>query len=462
MNYPSIIEYIDSIEAGGELFSSLGSPCLVYDQQGEPVYSSGNFGVVFRVQRGEHTAALKCFTREQHGREAAYRKIAAEMPKNSPYIVHHDYFSDEISVLLSGGRLSQFPVLVMDWVEGRTLEQTIVDCISRGDRATLAALSAEFDRMALWLLGSGIAHGDLKPENIIVTPDGGLKLVDYDGVYTPSMRGEDQREVGTEGCQHPLRSTMAFSPEIDHYPMALISFTLRVLAWSTDIYGMFGGGIGSTTASGVLLFDPSELIAGHSAAYNFIIDTPFSKSALYAMLESSQPVLEGLEDALREPLTRHEMQLTPFERNGLWGFCDLGDTELAPIYDRVLPFCEGYAAVAVRDRWGYVDTRGELLCGFRFDDAWSFSQGLALIRWRGKYGFIDTEGRRAIAARYSFARSFSNGVAVAAVDGRYGFIDRSGRWVIKPQYDYAESMRRGRAKVEKDGREFYVTLPTLE
>lgn len=460
MNYPSIIEYIDSIESGGEFFSSLGSPRLVYDQGGEPVYSSGNFGVVFRVRCGDRTAALKCFTREQRGRQAAYRKIAVELPSNSQYIVHHDYFPNEISVLLSGGRLHQFPVLVMDWVEGRTLEQTIVDCISRGDKQALAALSAEFDRLALWLIGSGIAHGDLKPENIIVTPDGGLKLVDYDGVYTPSMHGERQREVGSDGYQHPLRSTMEFSPAVDHYPIALISFTLRVLSSLTDIYGMFGGGTG--TGTGVLLFDPEELISGRSAAYNFLLDTPFAKSALYTLIARREPILDGLQEALREPLTPYEMPLTPFERNGLWGFCDLGDAEIAPIYDHVLPFCEGYAAVAVRDRWGYIDTRGELLCGFRFDDAWSFSQGLALIRWRGKYGFIDTEGHRAIAARYSFARSFSDGVAVAAVYGRYGFIDRRGRWAIEPQYDYAESMREGRAKVEKDGREFHVTLPTLE
>ena len=34
------------------------------------------------------------------------------------------------------------------------------------------------------------AHGDLKPDNILVRDDGSLVLVDYDGMYVPAMQGQ--------------------------------------------------------------------------------------------------------------------------------------------------------------------------------------------------------------------------------------------------------------------------------
>lgn len=46
-----------------------------------------------------------------------------------------------------------------------------------------------FDRLGLWLLEADFAHGDLKQDNLIVMPDGSLRLIDYDGVYLPSLGG---------------------------------------------------------------------------------------------------------------------------------------------------------------------------------------------------------------------------------------------------------------------------------
>lgn len=47
-----------------------------------------------------------------------------------------------------------------------------------------------FDRLGLWLLEADFAHGDLKQDNLIVMPDGSLRLIDYDGVYLPSLAGK--------------------------------------------------------------------------------------------------------------------------------------------------------------------------------------------------------------------------------------------------------------------------------
>ena len=52
-------------------------------------------------------------------------------------------------------------------------------------------------RLAMWLLPQPFAHGDLKPDNILVQADGSLTLVDYDGMYVPAMQGQKSRELGS-------------------------------------------------------------------------------------------------------------------------------------------------------------------------------------------------------------------------------------------------------------------------
>ena len=63
MNYPLISEYINAVKAAEENFDQLRSLRPVLDDLGEPVMSSGNFAVVFKM-KDEQTGklhAVKCF-----------------------------------------------------------------------------------------------------------------------------------------------------------------------------------------------------------------------------------------------------------------------------------------------------------------------------------------------------------------------------------------------------------------
>jgi thiamine kinase-like enzyme len=48
------------------------------------------------------------------------------------------------------------------------------------ERNTLHHLSAQFEQLASELLQAPWAHGDLKPENIVVSREGELQLIDFD------------------------------------------------------------------------------------------------------------------------------------------------------------------------------------------------------------------------------------------------------------------------------------------
>lgn len=448
MKFPSIIQYIDSLEAGPDFLGTLPRVELCVGGDGHQIFASGNSGVVFKVVIDGQTRALKCFTRPCFGRDEAYRTISDTLPR-SEYIIDYRFLQDEITVFMATNYALRYPILNMEWVEGETLlDSARMACLAL-DKLRLGQLSDMFDRMALWLLDAPMAHGDLKPENIIVTPKGELRLVDYDGIYLPPMKGSPQRESGTPAYQHPLRSRMAFSKAIDHYSIAILSLTLRALALAPELYSIY-----SSSAGGGLLFDPRLLIEGRGEVFEYLDSSNLASCDLWHMAQSSDPNIDGLSDALRSmpPAELFDTNtLTPFQQGATWGFHRSTGGSINPIYERVQPFSDGLAAVKLGGKWSYIDMSGCAIAPFKFDDAWTFSCGMGLVRKGCKYGFIGRDGRMAIAARYDFARNFSEGLSVVAIKGLYGLIDRRGRWKIKPVYSYAQSVHNGVARVEKDG-----------
>ncbi|MFQ8806413.1 MAG: hypothetical protein ACLR8Y_16630 [Alistipes indistinctus] len=69
-------------------------------------------------------------------------------------------------------------------------------------------LAGRFDRMALWLLLQPYAHGDIKPDNILVEPSGELRLIDLDGMFLPQFAGERSVVLGSPTCQHSCATSV--------------------------------------------------------------------------------------------------------------------------------------------------------------------------------------------------------------------------------------------------------------
>lgn len=100
-------------------------------------------------------------------------------------------------------------------------------------------LAYDFCNMGMWLLNQDIAHGDLKPDNILVRDDGSLILVDYDGMFVPSMQGKSAAELGTPDFRHPLRTAEQFNAHIDDFSIATIALSLRAIALNPALWSAF-------------------------------------------------------------------------------------------------------------------------------------------------------------------------------------------------------------------------------
>ena len=236
MNYPLISEYIEAIKHSEDNFNVLSTLRPVYDKAGEIVMSSGNFAVVFKMkdESSGKLYAVKCFLKEQEGRDIAYQQITDELEYvSSNYLCSIKYFQKELFVDSTVSSDTEFPVLLMDWVEGVTLDKYVHQHIS--DKYALQLITYQFCRMAAWLMSQPFAHGDLKPDNILVTEDGALVLVDYDGMFVPAMQGQKARELGSPDYRHPLRTEDCFNEHIDDFPLALIGMSLKAIALDTSL-----------------------------------------------------------------------------------------------------------------------------------------------------------------------------------------------------------------------------------
>lgn len=162
----------------------------------ESLLHEGGMGLVFRAldERAGQAVALKLLPPEAAGREEAQRQFereaAALRELDHPGIVR----------LLDFGSEGGFRFLVMELVPRRTL------------RAVLAEGPAAFDlveQLASALAAvhrAGLVHGDIKPENLMVTPEGRLKVVDF-GLAVHASPASLRETVNALG----LAGTIAYS-----------------------------------------------------------------------------------------------------------------------------------------------------------------------------------------------------------------------------------------------------------
>ena len=240
MQYPLISEYVRAIQDASNNLDELAHLVPVLDDHGEPYRSSGAFAVVFKM-KDEQTGkcyALKCFTEEQEGRAEAYRKIADGLKfLDSSYITSVKYLEKEIFVD-SSCEEDEFPVLLMDWIDGETMESYIAE--NYQDNYAMAMLCYRFCKMAAWLRSQPFAHGDIKPDNIMVRPDGSLTLVDYDGMFVPAMKGQKSPTIGTKDFSHPLRTVDDFDETIDDFALASIALSLKAISLKPSLLDEYG------------------------------------------------------------------------------------------------------------------------------------------------------------------------------------------------------------------------------
>ncbi len=268
MPLPLINDYKAAIANAKGRFATLDfDPHL--DARRSPVFLAGNFAGVFKVAaRDGAPMAVKCFTREVPDLPRRYAAVAKfSRSAQCPYMVPLTFLPAEVFVTSRVAPHADYPVVTMPWIDGRGIGAIAELLCQRGNAVALAGLTRAWSRLCLDLLQRGIAHGDLKHDNILVSPEGRLKLIDYDSMFLPELKGLPSTMLGGVNFQHPKREVRHFDPTIDHFSMLVILLSLRALTFAPELFARHHNGENIILARGDFAApDQSALFKGFAAS----------------------------------------------------------------------------------------------------------------------------------------------------------------------------------------------------
>ncbi len=300
MTFPIISDYKTAFSNAGKRFANFGINPLL-DDNGEPVFMSGNFAVVFKATIGDddEVFAIKCFTRDLPNLEERHKAIAQTVARTkATHFIDISYLPHEIYITSQVAPTGEYPIVTMPWIEGKSLGAVVAKLCAEEHQKGLAALSRAWANLSRQLLSEGVAHGDLKHDNVIVSSDGQLKLIDYDSMFAPPLRKLDSIVLGGASYQHPRRTTEHFDKTLDHFSMLVILLSLRALSWEPDLHETYN------TGGNIILTHDDFVSGGRSELLARLKESPDSKvrawtTTLIKASQSNSIAVPGLTKILK-------------------------------------------------------------------------------------------------------------------------------------------------------------------
>ncbi len=234
--YPSGGVYAEALQDTSLCFSDgdLRGGRVQLTAMGTPRAISGNFASVFSVlgTNGKRYA-VKCFTRNVVDQQARYSAVSTELSRlDRPWKVGIDY--QPAGILVQGTWL---PILKMEWIEARGLLTWLEANLH--DPEAIADVAAAFAAAVIDLQEAGLAHGDLQHGNLLVDTSGQLRLIDYDGMFLPSLVAHGAVEKGHVNYQSFARTMRDYDDTVDRFGAWLIYVSLLLLMQDPGLWPQF-------------------------------------------------------------------------------------------------------------------------------------------------------------------------------------------------------------------------------
>jgi serine/threonine protein kinase len=232
----TIKDYIDTMMNPFGVFRSLGEVDVERDPYGQPIFRAGNSAAIFTryIGRGRRRF-IKCYIRPNPHLRTVYNYIARQKP---PLLPNVRLLPGELFVHSHSGEAGWVDIVEGEWTDGETLSAAVARAAKTDDPGRMTKLATAFDELATTLESQEWAHGDLKPENIVVTGSVKrslvapikLKLIDCDAMWIPALTGVPAAELGTPPYSDPARTAANFDKNIDRHAIGVISTALHTLA----------------------------------------------------------------------------------------------------------------------------------------------------------------------------------------------------------------------------------------
>lgn len=244
---------------------------------------------------------------------------------------------------------------------------------------------------------------------------------------------------------------------------------------------------------------------------NVIIDT--SLNIIKVLGNYPQIELGGGYDIPESDRLYFSQGLNPIRQNGKWGFIDIdGDFVLKPkydflmnyvdskswtyksrgctvagiyigkqmkyaaldsdfneltdfTYDEIERFYENIASVRVNNRWGAINSCGEIIIPIEYNFISRCQNGFICVglgdyeseyEFVGHYGCYNQKGKKLSKVIYEENLWFEFGFCIIKKGGKYGLLYRNGQEIVRCKYDKMEGDAKSGYVVEFDGNQFYI------
>lgn len=144
----------------------------------------------------------------------------------------------------------------------------------------------------------------------------------------------------------------------------------------------------------------------------------------------------------------------PVQKDDKWGFIDSKNNLVIPIkFDDVFLFSDGVSLVQLGGKYGYIDYDGKFIIPPRYDDLGQFESckvlannnsygncNVTTYKISDKLGYINNKGEEITSALFSdISEQFYSGVALVNLNNKWGAIDSNGKTIIAIEYRDAQS-----------------------
>jgi len=186
----------------------LSSGTLLGRYRIEQMLGQGRAGVVYRAfdTAIERAVAIKCLRTELLARppsDAAVRMDVLFEEAKLVGLLNHPH----VAAVFDMGTSAEVPYIVMEYVQGATLKSGLAQ--TRTDPASVPQILGFIVMVARalhYVHQRGVLHGDIKPANLIVTPQGTPKIMDFGVARRRQARKPSAGEsviAGTPGYMAP-------------------------------------------------------------------------------------------------------------------------------------------------------------------------------------------------------------------------------------------------------------------